>query len=208
MTIDIVVNVDELKQEIVFGSKDGEDSTFEAERRSETTRIPINLHAKYQTGQSIHSRAARRATSPGINTDKSLKEVEPPADYKPKILAVQSSGITKKKNGRKSVLSAKARKRHEKGMDRAEAVMDKKEKLIEKSRARARNVQDRAKNWDELNKKILMAEENATEKAGKKDKGEEDWEDEPRVEMTAEGDGLVSTEGDSKVPEKGVDEEL
>jgi hypothetical protein len=51
-------------------------------------------------------------------------------------------------------MSAKARKRHEKGMDRAEAVMDKKSVRIEKSRGRARTVQDRAKNWEELNKKL------------------------------------------------------
>lgn len=51
-------------------------------------------------------------------------------------------------------MSAKARKRQEKGMDRAEAVMDKKSVRIEKSRGKARTVQDRAKNWEELNKKL------------------------------------------------------
>ncbi len=52
-------------------------------------------------------------------------------------------------------MSAKAKRRHEKGMDRAEAVMDKKETKVEKSKGRARTVQERAKAWDDLNKKIL-----------------------------------------------------
>jgi len=119
-------------------------------------------------GASIHSRAVRRATSPGIDTDKSLKEVQPPAESKsnrPSILAAhQGAGVTKRsKNGRKSVLSAKAKRRHEKGLDRAEAVMDKKVTRVEKSRGRARTVQERAKAWEEQNKKI--AEKKAREEA-------------------------------------------
>lgn len=93
-------------------------------------------------------------------------------------------------------------------MDRAEAVMDKKETLIEKSRARARNVQDRAKNWDELNRKILMAEENARGGKDMKDDGDEEWEDEPEVDMTAKGDASAGTNNDSKILVEGLDEEL
>jgi hypothetical protein len=64
--------------------------------------------------------------------------------------------VTKKsKNGRRSVLSSKAKRRQERGMDRAEAVMDKKEKKVEKSRGRARTVQERSKAWDELNRKMV-----------------------------------------------------
>lgn len=64
--------------------------------------------------------------------------------------------MTKKsKNGRKSVLSTKAKKRQERSMDMAEAVMDRKEKNIEKSKDRARLVQDRARAWEEQNKKLL-----------------------------------------------------
>ena len=108
----------------------------------------------------MHSRAAKRASSPGIDLDKSLKDIKPPAKPKsqrPSILAVhQGAGVTKKsKNGRKTVLSARAKRRQEKGLDRAEAVMDKKEKRVEKSKDRARTVQDRAKAWEDLNKKML-----------------------------------------------------
>ncbi|PMD59268.1 uncharacterized protein K444DRAFT_481814, partial [Hyaloscypha bicolor E] len=108
---------------------------------------------------SVHSRAAKRASSPGIDLDKSLKDVKPPETktQRPSVLAIhQGAGISKKsKNGRKAVLSAKAKKRQEKGMDRAEAVMDKKEKKVEKSKGKARTVQERAKAWDELNKRML-----------------------------------------------------
>lgn len=110
----------------------------------------------------MHSRAAKRASSPSIDTDKSLKNVPLPTESKsnrPSVLAVhQSAGVTKKsKNGRKSVLSAKAKRRQERGMDRAEAVMDRTETKVQKSKVRARSVQDRAKAWDELNRNVVAA---------------------------------------------------
>lgn len=131
---------------------------------------------------SVHSRAAKRASSPSIDTDKSLKNVKPPTEsksHRPSILAVhQGAGVSKKsKNGRKSVLSAKAKRRQEKGLDRAEAVMDKKEKKVEKSRGRARTVQERAKAWDLLNKTILTGEERESEALEK-----ENWVDEADAE--------------------------
>ncbi|KAF4626203.1 hypothetical protein G7Y89_g11958 [Cudoniella acicularis] len=134
---------------------------------------------KKKSSTSIHSRAAKRASSPSINTDKSLKEAKPPVDSKsirPSVLAVhQGAGVSKKsKNGRKSVLSAKARKRQEKGLDRAETVMDKKEKKVEKSKGRARTVQERSKAWEELNKKMLAKK--AKEDAERLEK--ENWVDE------------------------------
>ena len=141
---------------------------------------------------SVHSRAAKRASSPSIDTDKSLKDVKPPTeskDSRPSILAVhQSAGVSKKaKSGRKSALSAKAKKRQEKGMDRAEAVMDKKEVKIEKSKGKARTVQNRAKGWEELNKKILLkkAEEEALKKLHDDEMEEDDVEveDAPTMEL-------------------------
>ena len=86
--------------------------------------------------------------------------MKPPSDAKdirPSVLAIhQGAGISKKsKNGRKSVISAKAARRKEKGMDRAEAFMDRKEKKVEKSKGRARNVQDRSKAWEVQNKTLL-----------------------------------------------------
>ncbi|KAF5644539.1 hypothetical protein F52700_2540 [Fusarium sp. NRRL 52700] len=105
---------------------------------------------------SIHSRAARRATDIDIDTDKSLKEVKPPRDatQRPSVLAAHhSAGITKKaKRGRKEKMSAKARKRHEKGLEMAAAVVERTKNKVEKSKGRGRNIQQRAKNWDEINR--------------------------------------------------------
>jgi hypothetical protein len=68
-------------------------------------------------------------------------------------------------------------------MDRAEAVMDKKQTNIEKSKGRARNVQERAKDWDQLNRRILaqkMAEDAARDaKDGWENEEDEDAEQVP-----------------------------
>lgn len=125
---------------------------------------------KNRNAPSKHSRAAKRASSPSINTDKSLKEIKPPVELKQPVLAARTDSGVKKSKGRKTVLSSKARKRREKTMDRAEAVMDRTETKVEKSKGRARNVQERSKAWDDLNKKAL-----AVKKA--KDEQEGNWED-------------------------------
>ena len=143
----------------------------------------------------MHSRAAKRASSPSIDTDKSLKNVQPPTEsksHRPSVLAVhQSAGVSKKaKNGRKSVLSAKAKRRQERGMDRAEVVMDRTEKKVQKSKVRARSVQDRAKAWEELNKSVLDAarkqsaleKENLDEEEGEVGSGDVEVGDAPAME--------------------------
>ncbi|PHH93363.1 hypothetical protein CDD83_5917 [Cordyceps sp. RAO-2017] len=122
---------------------------------------------------SKHSRAARRATSPSINTDKSLKDVSlpgassPPSSAaaaattttktpteRPSVLAVhRSAGVQKKaKAGRKTRLSAKARRRHDRGLEMAEAVVERTRLKTERSVGRARTVQARRKAWDDINK--------------------------------------------------------
>jgi len=136
---------------------------------------------------SVRSRASKRASSPSIDTDKSLKTAKPPnesVNYRPSVLAVhQSAGVSKKsKNGRKAVLSAKAKKRQEKGMDRAEAVMDKKEIRIVKSKDRARTVQERAKAWEDLNRKMIAKKARDEAAAldlalGKENLQGDDWEE-------------------------------
>lgn len=145
----------------------------------------------------MRSRAAKRASSPGIDLDKSLKDLKPPQDVKkqrPSVLAIhQGAGVTKKKNGRKSVLSAKAKRRQEKGMDRAEAVMDKTEIKVQKSKGRARTVQERAKDWNELNKKILAQKAKEEALALEKEKEKENWVDE-------EGDDVEDMEAEETSP--------
>ncbi|KPM40802.1 hypothetical protein AK830_g5769 [Neonectria ditissima] len=109
-------------------------------------------------GPSSNTRAARRATSPSIDTDKSLKDVKPPsrtaASARPSVLAAhQSAGVQKKsKNNRKSQMSARARRRHEKGLEMAEAILERTSRKVEKSVGRGRNVKERSKAWDAINK--------------------------------------------------------
>ncbi|KAK0383444.1 hypothetical protein NLU13_9355 [Sarocladium strictum] len=116
---------------------------------------------------SKHSRAARRATSLDIDVDKSLKEVQPPAPtkHRPSVLAAhQSAGVTKKvKPSRRSHMSSKARKRHERGLEMAEAVIERTSKKKQKSFARSRNIQERAKAWEEINKDAEAMEAEAEE---------------------------------------------
>ncbi|KAH8664130.1 Alb1-domain-containing protein [Xylariales sp. PMI_506] len=106
---------------------------------------------------SKHSREARRATSPGIDLDKSLKNVKPPSeksDHRPSVLAIhQGAGVTKKsKRGRNQ--SFKAKRRAEKNQDKAFSIMERTENKIAKSKTSSRNVQTRRKTWDEINKSI------------------------------------------------------
>ena len=154
--------------------------------------LSLDCFAKEVSAQSIHSRAAKRATSPSINTDKSLKNVKLPAEssnYRPSVLAVhKGAGVVKaSKNGRKTVLSSKAKRRQEKAMDRAEAVMDRTEKKAEKSKGRSRNVQERSKTWDELNRKMLAKK--AREDAIALEK--ENWVDEHDNDDSGQPDSAV-----------------
>jgi Alb1 len=101
------------------------------------------------------------------------------------------------------VLSAKAKRRQEKGMDRAEAVMDKKEKKVEKSKGKARTVQERAKAWDELNKKMLAKK--AREEALALEREKENWVDEDDGEAKADGMQDVEVE-DAPMAQSAVSE--
>ncbi|KAI9850264.1 MAG: hypothetical protein M1838_005947 [Thelocarpon superellum] len=94
----------------------------------------------------VHSRAARRATSPSIDVDKSLTSIKAPpesADHRPSVLALHHGAGVMKKTKRGRAVSSKARKRQEKGLERAELVMDRMEKKVEKSVERARSVKAR-----------------------------------------------------------------
>jgi hypothetical protein len=99
---------------------------------------------KLNSAPSVRSRAAKRASSPSIDLDKSLKNAKPPAKSgKTQIPAhYHESGVTKKaKRGRQK--SSKAYKRQMKGLERAEIVSEKLEKKLEGSIKRGKNVKDR-----------------------------------------------------------------
>ena len=94
---------------------------------------------------SVKSRAARRATSPSIDVDKSIKDAKPPPETEalPAVLAARNdAGISKKK--KQKPRSRQQRLRQEKGLQRAEAVVDKLENKVKRSRTKAKIIKDRA----------------------------------------------------------------
>ncbi|KAK4219369.1 Alb1-domain-containing protein [Rhypophila decipiens] len=114
--------------------------------------------SKGKRGPSIHSRAARRETSPSINTDKSLKFVTPPqdpADKRPTVLGAHHNGGVTKSSKRKQRLSSKQRRRQEKSMDKAEAIMDRTVKKVEKSKGQAKVIYSRRRTWEEVNSEAI-----------------------------------------------------
>jgi len=122
-------------------------------------------------GVSVHSRAARRATSPGIDTDKSLKNVKLPqesVERRPAVLAAHAAaGISKKTSKRKTQLSSKARKRQEKNADRAEAIMDRTAVKVQRSKGHAKVIESRKRTWDEVNRQATGIEGVPKKKASK-----------------------------------------
>ncbi|PHH74835.1 hypothetical protein CDD80_2822 [Ophiocordyceps camponoti-rufipedis] len=148
---------------------------------------------------SKHSRAARRATSPSINTDKSLKEVTLPRDAvsRPSVLAIrQSAGVQKKtKPSRKSRMSTKARRRHDKGLEMAEAVGERTAAKTRRSVGRARVARNRRKPWDDVNKAARVDEGDDQVRAGREGRGQMDADDDPDQEMdTDDGESSAADE--------------
>ncbi|KKO98658.1 hypothetical protein THAR02_09243 [Trichoderma harzianum] len=124
---------------------------------------------------SKRSRAARRATSPSINTDKSLKDVSLPSTKsssepaRPSVLAARHSAGVTKKSRRGRQLSAKGRRRQEKGLEMAEAFVERTSKKLEKSLGKAKVVQARSKKWDDINKDVQETKANAFAVLGQDD---------------------------------------
>ncbi|KAI2643497.1 Alb1-domain-containing protein [Xylaria nigripes] len=115
--------------------------------------------SKKPKAPSKHSRAARRATSPSIDTDKSLKNVQRPPDSidnRPSILAIHHGAGVSKKQKKGQALSSKARKRQEKAQDRAVAIMERTEKKVIHSKTKSRITQKRGRVWEEINQSIPL----------------------------------------------------
>lgn len=139
----------------------------------------------------IHSRAARRAVSPSIDLDKSLKRTardsaspaREPANAKPHVLAAQNAGITKKSKAKP--MKRQQRARQMKAVDRAADNMDKLELKVQKSVGKEKKVKDRRKGWDEVNGE--KRKKNAFEiLEGGEEKKEREWvsdEEMPEVEV-------------------------
>ncbi|KAL7919752.1 Alb1 domain-containing protein [Trichoderma austrokoningii] len=142
-----------------------------------------------KTAPSRRSRAARRATSPSINTDKSLKNATLPVDSsssasaalpRPSVLAARHNAGVSKKTRRGRAVSAKGRRRQERGLEMAEAIVERTSKKLEKSFSKARVVQSRAKKWDDINKDARKSKENAfavlVQDGDAEDREEREWE--------------------------------
>lgn len=144
-------------------------------RKGICVETPSRNHTFFKTNNSscqslapsLHSRAARRATSPGIDTDKSLKNVQPPpesVDHRPSILAIHSGAGVAKKQKKNRAMSSRARKRYEKAQDRAAAVMERTEKKVALSKDQSKAIQHRRKVWDEINQTIPLNNSKAESK--------------------------------------------
>ena len=141
---------------------------------------------------SKHSRSARRATSPSINTDKSLKDVKPPAEsinHRPSILAIHHGAGVSKKAKKARNLSFKARRRQGKAQDRAAAVIERTELKVAKSKGQARTMQTRRKTWDDINVRIPQSK--------KKSDKDQDAEEEDGSELD---DEMGEAEGGTEKP--------
>lgn len=132
------------------------------------------------------SRAAKRASSPSLNLDKTLTEVSRASDATP-VLGVRphaSNGIQKSKKKAKP-LKRGQRARQEKGLARAEAVLDQLEKKKAVSQVKVKKVRSRRALWEEINDeaieekrkvpRLLVGGNENRENEGAEDVG---WEDE------------------------------
>jgi hypothetical protein len=165
----------------------------------------------------VHSRAARRAASPSIDLDKSLKPTtrdsaspSRPSQAKPHALAAQNAGIQKKQ--KKGNMTRAQRIRHEKGLERAAAVMDKRQVKVVKSLGKQDNIKERAKGWEDVNgegkknkkKKTISLEEADGNEAEAKNMGWVDDEDMDENDATA-SESHAAQDGEVKGESKPVD---
>ncbi len=110
-----------------------------------------NFCVNSRLAPSIHSRAARRAASPSLDTDKSLADFKPPTSRSTHVsFKAQDAGVRKKKA---KPLRRGQRLRQQKGLDRAEIVMDQLESKVTKSVGKLKTRKERKKEWTDINLK-------------------------------------------------------
>lgn len=140
------------------GEKHGKDS------KSKETKYALKSHAfsmaLISLDVSIHSRAARRATSPSLDLDKSLKNIRAPqedVEKKPSqrphsVLGAHGGGISKKRKVKQLSRAQKLRQR--KGIERADNIAGSMERKMQQAVGRHKTVKSRRGEWDELNSKL------------------------------------------------------
>ncbi|KAG5913898.1 hypothetical protein E4U53_004750, partial [Claviceps sorghi] len=136
----------------------------------------------------------------------SLKDVAPPPrSTRPSVLDVhRSAGVSKKtRTARKTRLTSKMRRRHEKGLEMAAAVTERTGKKLERSIGRARVVVERSRAWEEVNRKVGKRGFGAlVDEGDERRDGELEWD--VREE---DGDEVAGAEETLAEKSAGVDEE-
>lgn len=116
-----------------------------------------------------------------------------------------NAGVSKKsKRGRKSVLSTRARARHEKGLEKAEAIVDRTATKIQKSKKAASQVETRKKTWDEINAAAGKIGKKETNMFAGLEEEEEKGEDGKDYQEVQELDDEMA-EADSVAPTQNLD---
>lgn len=135
------------------------------------------------------SRASKRATSPSINVDKSVRDTPRASDATPALAARPNGGITKPSKKKQKPMKRGQRVRHEKGLARAEAVQDRLAKKVDEAASRQNKRKSRKAVWEEVNNdaskeeqtkptpKVKDLDDNNTDHV----RGEDGWEDEPMM---------------------------
>ena len=107
----------------------------------------LSPESSLRPATSLHSRAAKRASSPSLNRDKSLTATkapeEQPAHETSFLKAKHGAGITKRKPKAKPK-SRQQRLRQEKGVAKAEKVIDRTEKKVAKSLDKGKTLKERS----------------------------------------------------------------
>ena len=108
--------------------------------------MTIVIILTYVSATSLHSRAARRAASPSVDVDKSLKSLpraETTVIPRESVLHGRTNAGITKKQAKLKPQSRAQRLRQQKGIERAEAVLDQMEKKFVKSIKRSKTVKER-----------------------------------------------------------------
>ena len=107
-------------------------------------KLQLSSCSLFVTAVSLRSRAARRGTSPSIDTDKTLKAVEPPVEtvqLQTNVLGLRNGGITKKKT--QKPMSRQQRLRQQKALERADRNIDKLDRKVATSVQKEKRVKAR-----------------------------------------------------------------
>ncbi|OCT45136.1 hypothetical protein CLCR_06332 [Cladophialophora carrionii] len=131
------------------------------------------------------SRASKRATSPSIDVDKSIKQAPRASDATPILAARPNGGITKSKKKQKPLTKGQ-RRRQERGLARAEVVQDQMSKKVEDAAGRLKKRRERKGMWDEVNGSVNKFEQLKSLGDEVNEEEKDEWEDMEEVDESAD----------------------